>query len=153
MRASVNLPDCIKFLKFFAHSSEISVKFTMKFRDRALWQDWNWFKMARSAMKFKIVLRDLRLNLKRRDACTYALSNATPTLCCVKKRAEILSVNFKLKYESCVFFIAYRAYLFHWTRRTRACFKILCKLCGLSVDFKFLNLGFKFKLKIPAGLN
>ena len=63
-------------------------------------------------MKFKIVLRDLRLNLKRRDACRHVLSNATPTLCCVKKRAEILSVNFKLKYESCVFFIAYRAYSF-----------------------------------------
>ncbi len=62
--------------------------------------------MARSAMKFKIVLRDLRLNLKRRDACRHVLSNAAPTLCCVKKRVEILSVNFKLKYESCVFILS-----------------------------------------------
>lgn len=58
-------------------------------------------RFARFAAKFK--------NARRVHVC--ALQRGTDFVL-RKKRAEILSLNFKLKYESCVFFIAYRAYSF-----------------------------------------
>lgn len=56
-------------------------------------------------MKFKIVLRDLRLNLKMRDVHMRALQRSADFVL-RKKRAEILSVNFKLKYESYAFILS-----------------------------------------------
>nr|WP_314167123.1 hypothetical protein [uncultured Campylobacter sp.] len=103
-------------------------------------------------MKFKIVLRDLRLNLKMRDACTYALSNAVPTLYGAQIRTEILSVNFKLKYESYAFILSRIALTRLSASQFGQALKFSANLAGFC-GFKFLNLSFKFKLKTSAGLN